>query len=144
MGDNSRESVQDETSISTPIWLIIIKWILVVVTCMWMFADSLAIIMAKKVTKRGEELEGSDSKIRIQATIELIICLVGLIGLIGHKFFIIVVHCICFALYFITLYFLNENEMFWFSSLWVITTAFYAHQIRIRRSRPVFDTTTTS
>ena len=135
MNDNNESAEDSDASPHSPIWLIIIKWSLVVVNCMWIFADSIAIIMGKSVTNKVKELPDSDSTIRFQASVELTISLIGLFGLIGEKFYVLVFHCTANTLYYITIFIIDQSEMFVFASLWVLATVFYAYQIKFGRYR---------
>ena len=138
MGDNIEAADDDPVQI-TPIWMIIIKWILVVINCMWIFADSIAIIMGRNVTKKVDEsdLPESDLTLRILASIELVISIIGLIGLIGEKFLILGFHVIANTIYYTITFIQDITEMFFFIFIWISLTALYCYQIQFGRYRGV-------
>jgi len=110
MGENNVESAEEEEELSSisPMWLIVLKWILVVINCMYIFADSIVLIMGKSVSTELNTFAESDFTLRVEGTIELIIALIGVIGLIGEKFF-----CVRISLHSKCYLFLNYPNYKW-------------------------------
>jgi hypothetical protein len=140
MGENNVESAEEEEELSpiNPMWLIVLKWVLVVINCMYIFADSVVLIMGKSVSSELNVISESDLIIRIEGTVELIIALIGVIGLIGENFFVFAFHCISNAIYFTIIQIAirggGDAILFGFTLLWIIGSVFYAYHLWIRRN----------
>ncbi len=138
MGENNVESAEEEElSPTNPMWPIVLKWILVVINCMYIFADSIVLIMGKSVSTDLNTFAESDFTVRVEGTIELIIALIGVIGLIGENVFVFAFHCIANVIYFIIIQIASgaqgDTVLFWFTVLWMIGSIVYAYHLWIAR-----------
>jgi hypothetical protein len=139
MGENNMESAEEEgLSPINPMWLIVLKWTLVVINCMYIFGDSIVLIMGKNVSTEMKTLSESELSMRIEGIIELIIAIIAVIGLIGENFFVLAFHCMSSVIYCSVIQIVSggpgDGILFGFTLLWIIGSIIYTYQLWIRRN----------